>query len=145
MASRAPAKRDADWRIMLKRSLMRAAELVGAILLGGLAVFVLLALLSYHGSDPSMNTVSGTPPRNMMGIAGSYAADFLLWLLGLGTALLLPLIATFARRLWIEDEMAGWSGQLGRSVLGILMIGLGLALIAPGTPVALPEIGRAHV
>lgn len=144
MASRAPAKRDADWRVMLKRSVARAAEIVGAILLGLLVVFLVLALLSYHGSDPSMNTVAGTAPRNMMGFAGSYAADFLLWLFGLGSVLLLPLIATFARRLWIEDDMAGWSGQLARSALGMILIGTGFALLAQGTPVALPA-GRGGI
>ncbi|OYW85666.1 MAG: hypothetical protein B7Z20_08665 [Sphingobium sp. 32-64-5] len=77
MASRASAKRNSDWRIMLKRGLVRAAKLLGALALGIFVVFLALALLSYHASDPSMNTVAGTPPRNMMGIAGSYAADFL--------------------------------------------------------------------
>tara|TARA_R110000782_G_scaffold78293_5_gene156108 strand:+ start:99025 stop:101346 length:2322 start_codon:yes stop_codon:yes gene_type:complete len=144
MASRAPAKRDADWRIMLKRSILRAVQLIGATGLGVLLLFLALALLSYHGSDPSMNTVSGSDPRNMMGLAGSYASDFLLWLLGLGVVMLLPLVATFARRLWIDDAMAGWSGQIGLCVLGIIVIGLGLSLLAPDTPVGLPA-GRGGI
>jgi S-DNA-T family DNA segregation ATPase FtsK/SpoIIIE len=47
MASRAPAKGNAakgneHWRIVLKRSLLRAGQMTGAILLGLLAVFVAL-------------------------------------------------------------------------------------------------------
>jgi len=145
MASRAPAKRNSsDWRIMLKRSLVRAGKLLGAVALGIFVVFLALSLLSYHASDPSMNTVAGTPPRNMMGVMGSYAADFLLWLLGLGVVMLLPLIATFARRLWIDDSMQGWSRQIMLAVFGIVLIGLGLSLLAPDAPVGLPA-GRGGI
>ncbi len=144
MASRASAKRNSDWRIMLKRSLVRAAKLLAGLALGALVIFLALGLLSYHASDPSMNTVAGTAPRNMMGIAGSYVADFLLWLLGLGVVLLLPLIATFARRLWIDDAMHGWSRQLMLAVVGIVVIGVGLSLLAPDAPVGLPA-GRGGI
>ncbi len=145
MASRAPAKRNSsDWRIMLKRSLVRAGKLLGALALGIFVVFLALSLLSYHASDPSMNTVAGTPPRNMMGVMGSYAADFLLWLLGLGVVMLLPLIVTFARRLWIDDSMHGWSRQVMLAVFGVVLIGLGLSLLAPDTPVGLPA-GRGGI
>jgi S-DNA-T family DNA segregation ATPase FtsK/SpoIIIE len=61
-----------------------------------------------------------------------------LWLGGIGTVMLLPLITTYARRLWISDDMAGWSTQLGRCLGGILLIGIGLELLAPGAPVGLP-------
>ncbi|MCC6483137.1 MAG: DNA translocase FtsK 4TM domain-containing protein, partial [Sphingomonadaceae bacterium] len=138
MASRAPAKRSADWRIMLKRSLWRAGQLVGSIVLGLGAFFAALALLGYHESDPSMNTAAGGAAENVMGLPGAHVAGFLLWLGGLGVVLLLPLIVTFARRLWIADAMAGWSGQIGRCLGGILLVGIGLELLAPGAPVGLP-------
>lgn len=138
MASRAPAKRTADWRIMLKRSMMRAAVIVASILLGLLTLFVALALLGYQESDPSMNTAAGGAVGNVMGLPGAHMAGFLLWLGGLGVVLLLPLIATFARRLWIADAMAGWSTQIGRCLGGILLVGIGLELMAPGAPVGLP-------
>ncbi|MPT48470.1 MAG: DNA translocase FtsK [Sphingobium sp.] len=144
MASRSPAKRNADWRIMLKRSLIRMAQLLGALTLSLLLVFLVLALLSYNGSDPSMNTVAGGAPRNMMGLAGSYAADFLLWLLGLGVALLLPLLALFARRLWIDDDLRGWSAQIGQGVVGVILVGVGLSMLAPDAPVGLPA-GRGGI
>jgi S-DNA-T family DNA segregation ATPase FtsK/SpoIIIE len=143
MASRAPAKGNAakgneHWRIVLKRSLLRAGQMTGAILLGLLAVFVALALLGYHESDPSMNTAAGGAVENVMGTPGAWVAGLLLWLGGIGTVLLLPLAATFARRLWIADDLRGWSTQLGRCLGGILLIGIGLELLAPGAPVGLP-------
>ena len=144
MASRAPAKRTSDCRIMLKRSLVRAGKLLGGVALGLIVIFLMLSLLSYHGSDPSMNTVAGGDARNMMGLPGSYTADFLLWLLGLGVVMLLPLLATFARRLWIDDEMHGWSRQIGQTLAGIVLIGLGLSLLAPEAPVGLPA-GRGGI
>ena len=143
MASRAPAKGNAakgneHWRIVLKRSLLRAGQMTGAILLGLLAVFVALALLGYHESDPSMNTAAGGAVENVMGTPGAWVAGLLLWLGGIGTVLLLPLAAPFARRLWIADDLRGWSTQLGRCLGGILLIGIGLELLAPGAPVGLP-------
>ncbi|MGE4429840.1 MAG: DNA translocase FtsK 4TM domain-containing protein [Sphingobium sp.] len=144
MASRASAKRNSDWRIMLKRGLVRVGKLLGALALGVLVVFMALALLSYHASDPSMNTVAGTASRNMMGITGSYTADFLLWLLGLGVVMLLPLIATFARRLWIDDSMRGWTRQVMLVMVGMVLIGIGLSLLAPEAPVGLPA-GRGGI
>lgn len=139
MASRAPAKRTADWRIMLKRSLMRAALHVSSILLALVGLFIALSLLGYHSTDISRNTSAGTDDiKNVMGMAGSYAADYLLFLGGIGVILLLPLIATFARRLWIADQMRGWSTQIGRCLGGILLVGIGLELLSPGAPVGLP-------
>ncbi len=138
MASRAPAKGNADWRNMLKRSVMRAGQMTGAIALGLLTLFIALALLSYHESDPSMNTAAGGVVENVMGTPGAWTAGLLLWLGGIGTVMLLPLITTYARRLWISDDMAGWSTQLGRCLGGILLIGIGLELLAPGAPVGLP-------
>jgi S-DNA-T family DNA segregation ATPase FtsK/SpoIIIE len=144
MASRAPAKRSSDWRITLKRGLLRAAQILGGFALAGLVIFLGIALLSYHGSDPSMNTVAADSARNLMGLPGAYASDFLLWLLGLGSMLLLPLIGTFARRLWIEDDLTGWPRQLAQCVVGIIIVGLGLAMLAPDAPVALPA-GRGGI
>lgn len=138
MASRAPAKRANDWRIMLRRSLFRVGQLAGAAALGGLVVFLALALLDYHESDPSLNTAAGGSAANVMGLPGAYADGVALGLFGLAVALLLPLLALFARRLWIEDDMTGWSRQLLNCAAGMVMIGIGLEMMAPGMPVGLP-------
>ncbi|MCB2014941.1 MAG: DNA translocase FtsK 4TM domain-containing protein [Sphingobium sp.] len=138
MASRAPAKRSSDWRTMLKRSLLRAGQLMGAIALAGFILFTALALLDYHESDPSISTAASGGADNIMGVPGSYLAGFLLFIAGLSAVLLLPLLATFARRMWIDDDMQGWSKQLGQCLGGMLLLGTGLDLIAHDMPVGLP-------
>ena len=144
MASRAQGKRAPDWRTTLKRSLFRLFQLVGAASIFGFSVFLALCLLSYHGSDPSMNTVAGDIVQNIMGRPGAYTADFMLWLLGIPGFLTIPLIAIFARRLWGNDDMSGWQKQMGSCVLGILLVGLALALFSSQTPVGLPA-GRGGI
>ena len=43
-----------DWRATMRRALRRAAEIGGAGLLLAGMVFLALALVSYHQTDPSM-------------------------------------------------------------------------------------------
>jgi DNA segregation ATPase FtsK/SpoIIIE, S-DNA-T family len=78
----------------------RGSELVGfLVLVSGL--LIVLSLLSYHPLDPSLDTstASGTV-HNWVGIAGSYAADALLQLLG-WAAFLLPLLLFILGGRWI--------------------------------------------
>lgn len=138
MAVTRQVKRTPEWRAMMKRSLIRSGALIGAIALVVGTLFVALALLSYTPSDPSMNTVAGNDVRNVMRLPGAFVADFLLWLLGVPAALLLPLMAISARRLWGDHDMEGWKGQLAKCLAGILLIGLALALFQPDPLVGLP-------
>ncbi|MES1984343.1 MAG: DNA translocase FtsK 4TM domain-containing protein [Pseudomonadota bacterium] len=123
---------------MLKRSLIRSGALIGASALYVLSLFLLLALLSYHPSDPSLNTVAGGFAQNVMQTPGAYTSDFLLWLLGVPAALLLPLILVCARRLWGDQDMSGWQGQVGKCLTGIVLVGIGLSLFQTQPLVALP-------
>lgn len=74
----------------------RLREIKGVVCLA-LALFLLLCLVSYHPQDPSLHhvvsqfdsTVQTT--HNFTGKAGSYTADFLIWLLGIAS-FLLPVI-----------------------------------------------------
>ena len=100
MAVSRGAKRTPEWRDMLKRSLIRSGALIGAIALIIATLFVALALLSYTPSDPSLMTVAGAGVSNIMGAPGAWTADIMLLLLGLPVALVLPLMAITARRLW---------------------------------------------
>ncbi|AUW56938.1 cell division protein FtsK [Sphingobium sp. SCG-1] len=123
---------------MLKRSLIRSGAMIGSIALYLFSLFLLLALLSYHPSDPSLNTVAGGFAQNVMQTPGAYTSDFLLWLLGVPAALLLPLILVCARRLWGDQDMSGWQGQVGKCVTGIVLIGISLSLFQTQPLVALP-------
>ena len=138
MAVGRTVKRQPEWREMLKRSLIRSGALIGAITLFLATVLIALALLSYTPSDPSMNTVAGDHVANIMRAPGAWTADFLLWLLGVPVALILPLMAVTARRLWGDQDMAGWQGQFGRCLVGIALIGIALALFQSDPLVGLP-------
>jgi S-DNA-T family DNA segregation ATPase FtsK/SpoIIIE len=75
---------------------------LGAVLLLG-ALFLLLALVSYHPTDPSFDTSSGltgpTATQNWIGPTGAYLSDLLFQFLG---------IASFALPLWIGGLGWGW-------------------------------------
>src|SRR5271155_1409085 len=68
----------------------------GAATAGGMVALVLaVALLSYHASDPGYSsTGSGEAVRNLIGVAGAWVADLLLWLFG-RPAILLPLLCGY--------------------------------------------------
>ncbi len=64
----------------------RAMEIVGlAVTLIGMAA--LMALITYHSTDPSLNRATGFPPRNLFGVAGATFADLMMQSLGLGSLL----------------------------------------------------------
>ena len=138
----------ADWKAVLRRSLRRTAELIGALALLGAALFIALALASYTQTDPSGSTASGSPVNNWMGLPGAWAAERVLLVFGLPGALSVPLLVIFARRLWDaagdlidvdeEDEaqpvLPQWWRLALLLVLAMAMLGTSLALMfnAPG-------------
>src|ERR1700753_1443380 len=79
MASRAKAPL---WRETMKEGARRSvAVIAGAALFLGVAALV-LALLTYHAQDPSLDTASGGPALTLFGGFGAWIADLLLALLG---------------------------------------------------------------
>jgi len=137
MASRS-ARRTPEWQGVLRRSLLRLTTVVGSICLYALSIFLTLALLSYHVADPALNTVAGPSVENLMGSAGAWAADLMLTFGGLGSVFLLPLMLVSARRLWGDQDMRGWQGQILKCLAGITLIGTGLWLLEPAPLVGLP-------
>ncbi|HEX7820108.1 MAG TPA: DNA translocase FtsK 4TM domain-containing protein [Sphingobium sp.] len=138
MASRASANRTPEWRVMLKRSLLRLAALGAAVLLCAMALMLALALLTYSPADRSMNTDAGPVVANVLGTPGAWSSDILLWLLGVPVGLSLPLMLISARRMWFDQDMKGWQGQIGKCLAGIFLIGLSLSLFQPEPLVGLP-------
>ena len=60
----------------------RVCEIIGlSLVLNGL--LMMIALVSYAPGDPSLNSAAGTRPDNLLGLSGSYFADFLLQSIGL--------------------------------------------------------------
>ena len=133
----------ASWRVALRRSVVRAGELGGALALFGLMLFLGLALVSYHQTDPSVSTAAGGAVANWMGAPGAWAAERMLFAFGLPSLLVLPLVYLEARQLWaLSDAEEGdedlpaprWWRLIGMLLLAMALLGTVLALVfdAPG-------------
>ena len=94
VATRAPKRElGPDWRDALRDSLRRLiVRVVGAFLLG-LSIAAAIALATHSPTDPSFTTAAGGPATNWMGSVGAYASDALLLVFGIGSVLLLPVLA----------------------------------------------------
>src|SRR5260221_14683133 len=132
VATRAP-KRDLapDWRDALREAARRFALRSWGVLLVGLSLASAVALATHNPNDPSLSTAAGGPPTNWLGASGAYVSDILLLLLGLGSALLLPVVAIAGLRM-IRLQPAG---RVGRGLL-LAAIGALLLRIALGPPSA---------
>jgi S-DNA-T family DNA segregation ATPase FtsK/SpoIIIE len=144
MATRAAKAQPADWRAAFRRSLARALQLSGAVVLFCAAVFLALALLSYTQTDPSPSTAAGGTVRNWMGLPGAWAAERALFLFGVVAVLLLPLLYAFARKLWRdagqEETPRGhrWWSPVILLVLGMALLCTVLGLVVDPRSGSLP-------
>ncbi|WP_263383860.1 DNA translocase FtsK [Granulicella arctica] len=87
----------------------RLNEMIGLAVLVS-AGLLLLALVTYTPTDPSLNTVggyaTGRPAHNWTGIVGAYIADALLQLIGVA-ALFLPIVLGRVGYCWLRSRPAG--------------------------------------
>ena len=136
-----------NWRATLRRALRRAGEIGGAGLLLGGMVFLALAMVSYHQTDPSWSTAAGGPPANWMGLPGAWVAERVLFLFGPISALFLPLLYVGARKLWrlVEEEDEdlphtdhAWWRPIGVLLLAMVLLGTVMALVFTGPGGSLP-------
>jgi len=107
----------------------RLNELTGFLILTA-AVLLLLALISYHPTDPSLDTVRGAlhgtekaaPIHNWIGITGAYLSDLLLQIEGLA-AFLLPLLAGGLGLAWLRSQpVSSPQSKLLGAVLALLFV-----------------------
>ena len=96
----------------------RLGELAG-LALGGLAVIVGAALVTYSAADPSFNSAGNAAPANLIGRPGAYGADLLLQWIGIGAALLPLILAAWA---WALFSHRGLSRRLVRFALAPLAV-----------------------
>jgi hypothetical protein len=89
----------AQWREGISRLVRRSGSFFGGLALSAFALFVLVALVTYHPSDPSLNTDAAGPVHNWMGSPGAWTSDVLLMLLGPPAGLLLPVLLVVGLRL----------------------------------------------
>jgi len=127
-----------NWRQMIRASLIRSGALFGAAALGLFGLFFGLAVLSYSAGDAAFNSAAADVQHNWMGQSGAYFADAMLFLFGIPAIFLLPLILVFARRLWRGVPQPQWKRQLSLCLIGMLLIGFGMAYWQHGSYVELP-------
>jgi DNA segregation ATPase FtsK/SpoIIIE, S-DNA-T family len=102
----------------------RLNELIGLMVLV-VAGLLLLALASYHPTDPSLNTVIGSTtarPENWIGVVGAYVSDLLLQLEG-AAAFCLPLLLAALGWTWMRSMPTGspWAKAIG-ALLTLLFV-----------------------
>ncbi|MDB5700093.1 MAG: translocase FtsK, partial [Sphingomonadales bacterium] len=137
VSSRAVAIRP-TLRESVKRGAVRSSALGGAIALLVLAVLMVMAILTYHQSDPAWNTAAGGPARNLVGPVGAWVSDILLSLAGPAIMLLVPIMVVTAIRLWRDVPVSGWRRRLAWSSLGTVLISIALTLFKDGSVPGLP-------
>jgi len=115
------------WRDTMKAGARRSGALFAGTLLFLLTIAAVLALVSYHADDPSLNTASGAVPRNLLGGPGAWFADMLYALLGVPALLLAPVGLIIAARLWGDRPVGDWGRMLRGVLIGMLLLGTGLA------------------
>ncbi|HMS21392.1 DNA translocase FtsK [uncultured Sphingorhabdus sp.] len=138
MASRSSKLQPANWRQMMRQSLLRSGALIGAGVVGLFALFYAVSILSYSPADNAFNSAAEGANDNWMGQSGAYLADASLFTFGLPAILLFPLLLVYARRLWRDVPQPRWKRQLLLCLSGILILGFGLAHWQHGSDIGLP-------
>uniref|UniRef100_UPI0035C9C082 DNA translocase FtsK 4TM domain-containing protein n=1 Tax=uncultured Sphingomonas sp. TaxID=158754 RepID=UPI0035C9C082 len=111
------------WRETVRAGAVRSSALITAIVLVACVALIVVAVASYHASDPSLNTASGAAARNWLGKPGALVADGAFWLLGPGFVLVLPTVLLVALRLWRAVPVGRWRLLLAASLGGAVLVG----------------------
>jgi len=132
-----------DTRLALYEGRAKAWGRWLGVMLGGAslvaaAVLILLALISYSPSDPSLNTRAAGPVGNWLGGTGAWTADLLLSLMGPLAALLLPLTLLTGLRLLRRTGAGAWKRSLLLTLGGIALFGTAASLMIGGAVNGLP-------
>ncbi len=102
-----------------------------ALFIGGLGGFLLLALSSYHSTDPSLNTSgSGAKIQNWMGQSGATLSDLLIQIFGIGSFVFAFSFIVWGLRLWRRENF----GSLWMRSLAILSSALLLGVAGGAIP-----------
>src|ERR1700678_3569781 len=104
-------------RIVLSPTRSRPLNVFLGVMLVLVSLLLFLALATYHASDASLNTATGSATvRNWVGLFGAYLSDVLLQTLGL-TAFLLPVWMGGVAWTWLQSRPGGspilrWMGTV---------------------------------
>ncbi|MFL9840196.1 DNA translocase FtsK 4TM domain-containing protein [Sphingomonas sp. ST-64] len=126
------------WRDTMRAGARRSGALIGAIALFLFTLAAVLAIGTYSGEDPSLNTAAGGPARNLLGTPGAWLADLLLAIGGLPIVLLAPVGLIVATRLWRGEPAGRWRRMLLGALGGIALMGAALAFVSSRAVMELP-------
>ena len=111
----------------------RAAEIAGLIALAGVASLI-LALLTWSVSDPSLNHATNARVHNFLGVPGAIAADLVMQFLGLASVALLTPPAFWGWSLVTKRRLERPRLKVGLYLIGVIATaGLASLLPAPGS------------
>jgi DNA segregation ATPase FtsK/SpoIIIE, S-DNA-T family len=110
----------------------RIAEIIGLICLA-VSLFLTLAALSYHPLDPSFThyVPEDAPLHNWTGAAGSYTADTLIRLLGIGL-LWLPVMFMIAAFRYFRDPLFRMGAAAATGLVGLTFATSGIFALVIG-------------
>src|SRR4051812_15453475 len=135
MATIAPVARQerlAQWRSGVKQSVRRTMALLAGGAVGAVAILAALALLSYHPTDPALNTAAAGPVRNWIGVPGATVSDLLLSLFGPAAGLLLVPVLLTGLRIARGAGRGRWVKSLLLTMTGAILIGAAASLVFGG-------------
>jgi S-DNA-T family DNA segregation ATPase FtsK/SpoIIIE len=137
-ARKAAPGRMAQLRGGLGRGARRSGEILAGLTLVAASLLLLLSLVSYRPSDPSLNTSAGGPVNNWMGTSGAFTSDLLMSLMGPPVGLLVPVLLLLGLRMARGADAGRWLRAILLAVLGIVLIGTATALLIGGAVNGLP-------
>lgn len=105
---------------------------------------LLLALLTYHSSDPSLNTESANDAiGNWMGKPGAIVADIMVQIFGVGSMVLSLGVLVWGWRLWKQDDFGPLWGRSISLLAAALLIGIAGGAIQGGSWISHATMGGA--
>src|SRR5262249_33753850 len=114
---------------------------------GGLIMLVALAtalaLGSYRPQDPSWNTASSLHPHHWLGRVGSYSADFMWQIFGLGAFLSVVILAAWGWRVATQRELDRLLWRITAAMASMLACAAGIAALGIQTGPDTPTLGGA--
>lgn len=115
-----------------------------ALVVAGAGLFLLTSLLTYHSSDPSLNTVAQTDDvENWMGRWGAYSSDLLVQVFGIGALVLAVGLIVWGIRLWRKEDFGSLWLRASAILSSALLLGIAGSAITGGTWITHPTMGGA--
>lgn len=93
------------------------------------AIFLLLAILTYSEADPSFNRTGGAIVLNLGGVAGAYMADLALQLTGVASLFSVLVLFAWGWRLLSKQYLHGWWMRITALLVGLISLSVFFASI----------------